>query len=208
MELRLRSRPISLGFIEPCLPTATTTPPSGPGWLHEIKHDGYRAMVLRAGDRVRVLTRNGIDWTARFSLIAIAAAALDVQSCIIDGEAIASGDDGVADFQRLRKRAPAILSAFDLLELDGKDMRRVPIEVRKAELARLLRRSAIGLELNEHIDDEDAARVFEHACRLGFEGIVSKRKGSRYQSGRSYDWLKMKNPNAPAAHREALIGKA
>ena len=107
--------------------------------------------------------------------------------------------DGLADFQLLRRRAPAILCAFDLLELDGKDMRREPIEVRKVELARLLRRSAIGLELNEHIDDEDAARVFEHACRLGFEGIVSKRRGSRYQSGRSYDWLKLKNPNAPAA---------
>ena len=66
----------------------------------------------------------------------------------------------------------------------------------------MLRRTAIGLEYNEHIDDEDGARVFEHACRLGFEGIVSKRKGSRYQSGRSHDWLKMKNPNAPAAHRE------
>jgi bifunctional non-homologous end joining protein LigD len=108
----------------------------------------------------------------------------------------------------LRRRAPAILCAFDLLELNGKDMRGEPIEVRKAELARLLRRSAIGLELNEHIKDEDAARVFDHACRLGFEGIVSKRKGSRYQSGRSYDWVKLKNPNAPAAHREALIGKA
>ena len=113
----------------------------------------------------------------------------------------------MADFQLLRRRAPAILSAFDLLELDGRDLRREPIEVRKAELAKLLRRSAIGLELNEHIDDEDASRVFEHACRLGFEGIVSKRRGSRYQSGRSSDWLKMKNPNAPAAHREALIGK-
>ena len=199
MSLRLRSRPIPLGFIEPCLPTAATTPPSGPGWFHEIKHDGYRAMVLRAGDRVRVLTRNGVDWTDRFSLIATATAALNVRSCIIDGEAIASGDDGLADFQLLRRRAPAILCAFDLLELDGKDMRREPIEVRRAELARLLRRSAIGLEFNEHIDDEDTARVFEHACRLGFEGIVSKRRGSRYQSGRSYDWLKLKNPNAPAA---------
>jgi bifunctional non-homologous end joining protein LigD len=83
-------------------------------------------------------------------------------------------------------------------------LRREPIEARKTALARLLRRSALGLEFNEHVEDEDAARVFEHACKLGFEGIVSKRKGSRYQSGRSPDWLKMKNPNAPAAHREAL----
>jgi ATP-dependent DNA ligase len=203
MSLRLRSGPIPLGFIEPCLPTAATTPPSGPVWIHEIKHDGYRLMARRSGDSVRLLTRNGFDWTDRFPLVAAATRALDINSCLIDGEAIASGADGLADFQLLRRRAPAILCAFDLLELDGKDMRREPIEVRKVELARLLRRSAIGLELNEHIDDEDAARVFEHACKLGFEGIVSKRKGSHYQSGRSYDWLKMKNPNAPAALREA-----
>jgi bifunctional non-homologous end joining protein LigD len=141
--------------------------------------------------------------TDRFALIATAAAALSARSCLIDGEAIASGPEGLADFQLLRRRAPAILSAFDLLELDGRDLRREPIEVRKAELAKLLRRSAIGLELNEHIDDGDASRVFEHACKLGFEGIVSKRKESKYQSGRSYDWLKMKNPSAPAAQREA-----
>jgi bifunctional non-homologous end joining protein LigD len=171
VSLRLRSRPTRLGFIEPCLPTAATKPPSGPGWLHEIKHDGFRTMVLRAAERVRVwavgaafvgrvlrggregplerpdqladklnvLTRNGIDWTERFSLIATAAAALNVRSCLIDGEAIASGDDGVADFEMLRRGAPAILCAFDLLELDGMDLRREPIEVRKALLARLLR---------------------------------------------------------------------
>jgi hypothetical protein len=118
-------------------------------------------------------------------------------------EAIASGDDGLADFDLLRhRRATAILCAFDLLELDGDYLRGEPIDVRKAALAKLLRRSTIGLEFNEHIDNEDAARAFAHACRLGFEGIVSKRKGSRYQSGRSHDWLKMKDPNAPAAHRE------
>jgi bifunctional non-homologous end joining protein LigD len=187
------------------LPSVSAKPPSGPGWLHEIKHDGFRMMVLRTGERVRVLTRNGIDWTDRFPLIATAAAALQVRSCLIDGEAIASGDVGLADFQLLRlRRASATFCAFDLLEIDGEDLRRQPIETRKAGLARLLRRPAIGLDLNEHIEDEDAARVFEHACRLGFEGIVSKRKGSRYQSGRSYDWLKLKNPDAPAAHREAL----
>jgi ATP-dependent DNA ligase len=74
--------------------------------------------------------------------------------------------------------------------------------VRKGELATLLRRAAIGLEYKEHIDDEDGARVFEHACNLGFEGIVSKRKGSRYRSGRCHDWVKSKNPNGPAAARE------
>jgi ATP-dependent DNA ligase len=203
--LRLRSRPIPLGYIEPCLPTVATKPPSGPGWLHEIKHDGFRMMVLRTGKRVRALTRNAVDWTDRFPLIVAAAEALKINSCLIDGEAIASGHDGLANFDLLRhQRARAILCAFDLLELDGEDLRRDPIEVRKAALTKLLRRSAIGLEFNEHIDDEDAARVFAHSCRLGFEGIVSKRKGSRYQSSRSHHWLKMKNPDAPASQREAL----
>jgi ATP-dependent DNA ligase len=94
------------------------------------------------------------------------------------------------------------LIAFDLLQIDGEDIRREPIEARKKALEKLLRRTAIGIEYNEHIEGEDGSSVFEHACRLGFEGIVSKRKGSRYQSGRSSDWLKMKNPNAPAATRE------
>jgi bifunctional non-homologous end joining protein LigD len=161
-------------------------------------------MARRSGDSVRLVTRNGFDWTDRFPLVAAATRAPDISSCLIDGKAIASGDaDGLADFQLLRRRVPAILCAFDLVELDGKDMRREPIEVRKAELARLLHRSTIGLELNEHIDDEDAARVIERACRLGFEGIVPKRKGSRYQSGRSYDWLKSQPPTA----RQRKIGR-
>jgi bifunctional non-homologous end joining protein LigD len=166
-------------------------------------------LVLRIGERVRVLSRYGVDWTDRFPLITAAAAALKVKPSLkvkpflIDGEAIARGDDGVPNFQLLRRGAPAILCAFDLLVLDGKDLRREPIEARKAALAKLLRRSKIGLEINEHIDDEDGAHVFEHACGLGLEGIVSKRRGSVYRSGRSPDWLKTKNPNAPAAHREA-----
>jgi ATP-dependent DNA ligase len=201
MSLRLRSRPIPLGFIEPCLPTVAAKPPSGPNWIHEIKHDGFRTLVLRAGDRVRVLTRNGIDWTERFPMIAEAARSLDVRSCLIDGEAIAARpEDGLGDFDLLRRgKVHVMLIAFDVLQIDGEDIRREPIEARK-----LLRRTAIGIEYNQHLEDEASPRVFEHACRLGFEGIVSKRKGSRYQSGRSHDWLKMKNPDAPASQREAL----
>ena len=97
----------------------------------------------------------------------------------------------------------ALLYAFDLLELNGTDLRREPIEVRKATLASILRKSRPGVRLNEHIAHPNGAAVFHHVCKLGAEGIVSKRLGSRYQSGRSPDWLKFKNPEAPAVKREA-----
>jgi bifunctional non-homologous end joining protein LigD len=95
------------------------------------------------------------------------------------------------------------LFAFDLLELNGQDLRRAPLEVRKRQLATLLRNALVGLQLNEHLEHEDGAVVFRHACKMGLEGIVSKRLGSPYRSGRSPDWLKMKNPDAPAVKREA-----
>ena len=95
------------------------------------------------------------------------------------------------------------LFAFDLLELNGQDLRREPLEVRKRQLATLLRNARLGLQLNEHLEHEDGAVVFRHACKMGLEGIVSKRLGSPYWSGRSHDWLKMKNPAAPAVRREA-----
>ena len=97
----------------------------------------------------------------------------------------------------------AFLYAFDLLELDGADLRREPIEVRKTTLASILRKSRPGLHLNEHFEHPEGGVVFQHACALGCEGIVSKRLGSRYRSGRSPDWLKFKNPAAPAVWREA-----
>ncbi len=97
----------------------------------------------------------------------------------------------------------AFLFAFDLLELDGLDMRREPIETRKATLASLLRKGKPGVRLNEHLAHPNGAAVFQHVCKLGAEGIVSKRLGSRYRSGRSPDWLKFKNPEAPAVRREA-----
>jgi bifunctional non-homologous end joining protein LigD len=109
-------------------------------------------------------------------------------------------------FQKLRQRREeqhAFLFAFDLLELDGADLRREPIEVRKATLASILRQSRPGVRLNEHLEHPEGGVVFHHACKLGAEGIVSKRLGSRYRSGRSPDWLKFKNPQAPAMKREA-----
>jgi bifunctional non-homologous end joining protein LigD len=113
---------------------------------------------------------------------------------------------GVTVFSVLRRRRNeehAFLYAFDLLELDGNDLRREPIEVRKATLASILRQSRHGVRLNEHLAHPEGDIVFAHACKMGLEGIVSKRLGSRYRSGRSPDWLKFKNPAAPAVKREA-----
>jgi bifunctional non-homologous end joining protein LigD len=194
------------GFIQPCLPSPAERPPSGPGWVHEIKHDGFRMMVRRDAVGVRVLTRRGNDWTKRYPLIAAAVDSLRVRSCLIDGEAVACDGDGMPSFDRLRYRradGAVFLLAFDLLELDGRDLRREPLEVRKATLASVLRKTGSGLQLNEHLEHEDGEVVFRHACKLGLEGIVFKRKGSPYRSGRSPDWLKMKNPDAPAVKREA-----
>jgi bifunctional non-homologous end joining protein LigD len=202
------SHPHSLtaGFIEPCLPTSAKQAPSGPEWLHEIKHDGFRGISRKDGERVRLYSRPGNDLTDRFPLIVEALAKLRPRSCIIDGEALACSDDGIADFERIRYRrhdTGVFLYAFDLIEIGGGDLRRDPLAVRKATLASLLSRAAPGLRFNEHMDEEDGALVFAHACKMGLEGIVSKRRDSRYRPGRSPDWIKSKNPNAPAVKREA-----
>jgi bifunctional non-homologous end joining protein LigD len=193
-------------FIEPCFPSpGGDHPPSGSGWLHEIKHDGYWLMARRDPVGVRLLTRHGHDWTPRFPSILQAVNALKVRSCLIDGEAVVCDDNGMAVFERLRQRrheASVFLFAFDLLELNGTDLRREPIEVRKATLASVLRSCRSGLQFNQHLTNPGEI-VFRHACKIGFEGIVSKRVGSRYRSGRSRDWLKFKNPEAPAGKREA-----
>jgi bifunctional non-homologous end joining protein LigD len=192
-------------FCEPCLPRPADKPPAGAGWLHEIKHDGFRMLVRRNAGGVRLFTRNGHDWTGRFPLIARAAFSLKAVSCLIDGEAVACDNDGLPVFDRLRYRRDdrrVFLYAFDLIELDGDDLRHEPIERRKAALAKLIRRAKAGLVLNEHID-EPGDVVFRHACKLGLEGIVSKRLGSRYRSGRSRHWVKSKNPKHPAVKREA-----
>jgi bifunctional non-homologous end joining protein LigD len=199
----LRLRPSD--FIGPCLPSPAERPPSGPSWIHEIKHDGYRLMARRDAAGVRLVTRNGHDWTSRFPLIVEAAAALRVRSCLIDGEAVVCDDNGVAVFAKLRQRRNdrhVLLYAFDLLELDGEDLRREPLERRKILLMRLLARARVGLQVNDHLAAA-GDMVFRHACQLGLEGIVSKRLGSRYVSGRTRDWLKFKNPAAPAVQREA-----
>ena len=142
----------------------------------------------------------------RFPLIVEALPSLPARSCIIDGEAVACGEDGIAVFDRIRYKRhdhTVFLWAFDLIELDGDDLRREPLEARKATLARVLAGMRTGVQLNEHLEHYYGPVVFEHACRMGLEGIVSKRKRSRYQSGRTLDWLKAKNPQAPAVTRLA-----
>jgi bifunctional non-homologous end joining protein LigD len=197
---RRRTRP---GFVEPCLPTLAKKPPSGPDWIHEIKHDGFRIMARRDSGGVRLITRNGHDFSARFPFIAMAANALPARSFLIDGEAIITDERGLAVFEmlrRIRTSAAAVLCAFDLIELNGEDLRGLPIERRKHMLGKLLRGTPSAIVLNEHYE-ADGAIVFRKACALGCEGIVSKKLGSLYRSGRSDTWLKIKNPKAPAATR-------
>jgi ATP-dependent DNA ligase len=194
------------GFVSPCLPTKAPQPPSGDTWVHEIKHDGFRVIARKDGECVRLYSRPGNDLTYRFPLIVEALARLRSRSCIIDGEAVCCDEDGMPNFDRIRYRrydASVFLYAFDLIELDGDDLRGEPFAVRKATLASLLRRAAPGLRLCEHLDNEDGPLVFAHACKMGLEGIVSKRKDSRYRSGRSPDWIKSKNPDCAAVKREA-----
>ena len=193
------------GFIEPCLPSSAERPPSGPDWIHEIKHDGYRLMARRDSVGIRLLTRNGHDWSPRYPLIREAVNRLKVRSCLIDGEAVACDENGLAVFERLRRKREGrhvFLYAFDLIELNGDDLRRDPLEVRKATLRSMLAKAGLGLRFNEHLEG-DGPTVFAHACKMGLEGIVSKRKDSTYRSGRSPDWLKVKNLAAPAVKREA-----
>jgi len=198
-------RTLPAGFIAPCLPTKTDKLPSGSQWLHEIKHDGFRIIARKTGAQVRLYSRPGNDLTHRFPLIVETLARLRYHSCIIDGEAVACDDNGVASFDLIRYRRhhdSTFLYAFDLIELNGADLRRDPLEVRRATLASIVAKASPGIRFNEHMEG-DGPMVFAHACKLGLEGIVSKRKDSAYRSGRSPDWLKMKNANAVAAKREA-----
>ena len=199
----LKRRVLPVGFIEPYIPVLAAIPPSGPQWVHEIKHDGYRLIVRGDGATVGLFTRRGFDWTERFPAIARAAAGLRVESFTLDGEAVVCGPDGIADFDALHSRRrfrEAILFAFDLLEPNGEDLRPEPFGKRKARLARLLARVGPGLTVNEHIET-DGVTVFAQARRMGLEGIVSKRVDSPYRSGRSSDWIKTKNPDSPAMQR-------
>jgi bifunctional non-homologous end joining protein LigD len=194
---------LSNGYIAPCIPTRAPKPPAGSDWVHEIKHDGYRLIVRRDGDTVRLFTRRGYEWSGRYPAIARAAAKLRARTFTIDGEAAVCGADGIAVFDALHRRGTvteAMLFAFDLLELDGVDYRPLPLRERKARLDRLVDRRLAGIAMVDHTDAR-GEQVFEQACKMGLEGIVSKRLTAPYRSGPSRDWLKVKNPDSPAMIR-------
>jgi bifunctional non-homologous end joining protein LigD len=167
--LPLRTRR-SVGFIQPCLPSPAERPPSGAGWIHEIKHDGFRIMARRDGAGDQLISRHGNDFTSRFPLAAAAVSALSARWFLIDGEAICPDENGLAVFDLIHKRhgEDAVLIAFDLIELDGEDLRRTPIEQRKRTLAKLVRRPHAGIVLNE-VFEGDGDILFAHACKLGCE---------------------------------------
>jgi bifunctional non-homologous end joining protein LigD len=193
--MSLRSRPGSRfpGFIEPALPCARGLPPSGSGWIHEIKFDGFRLLARRDGPQVRLFTRNGYDWTDRFPLIRAGMTALTAHSCLIDGEAVCCEVDGVPSFELLRYRhhdSAVFLYAFDLLELDGRDLRPAPLEERRAALARLLRQVKSSVHLSDHVE-ADGPIVFRHACALGVKALSpSARARPIAQAGR---WIGSKS---------------
>jgi bifunctional non-homologous end joining protein LigD len=200
----MKFKRLPAGFVVPAQPIKAARPPSGTDWVHEIKHDGYRLIVRRDGPTVRLYTRNAYDWTVRLPAIAAAAARIKAKSFTIDGEAVVLGPDGLSCFDELRRREAAhsaMLYAFDLIEHDGEDLRGLPFLDRKAALAKLLRDTEAGILVNEHIA-EDGATVFAHACRLGAEGIVSKRIDGTYRSGPCAVWIKVRNPASDAVQRE------
>src|ERR1700749_954320 len=189
---------------EACLPRKALAPPSGADWLHEIKHDGFRILAQKDGANVRLITRNGHNFADRYPLIMDAIARLPVQTCIIDGEAVVVDQSGLSVFDLLRYRThdhAATLRAFDLLELNGADVRRTPIEERKRLLARALHIQHYGMALNACYDS-DGPEIYDYACALGCEGIVSKRRGSREFSGRPSQGVKHKDPVLPAGRGE------
>src|SRR5262249_38735654 len=160
------------GFVAPCLPTKTDKLSSGGQWLHEIKHDGFRIIARKDGPRVRLYSRPGKDLTRRFPLIVDALSRLRSRSCIIDGEAVACDDNAIASLDLVRPdcvNESIFLYAFDLIDLKGDDLRRDPLEVRKATLASIVAKARPGIRFNEHIEG-DGPTIFAHACKMGLEG--------------------------------------
>jgi bifunctional non-homologous end joining protein LigD len=188
-------------FIHPCQPTVAKKPPSGSGWAHELKHDGYRLQIHVRDGRVRLYTINGADWSKRYPLIVRDASRIG-GTTIIDAEVVWLNSEGMAVFDALHSRAndaKASACAFDLLMLKGEDFRGKPYVERKAALRKLLRRGR-GIQYVEHAEGH-GDKLFAAACHLGLEGIVSKKLNAPYRSGPSRTWIKVKNPNAPAASR-------
>ncbi len=193
-------------FVDPQLATLVAKPPEGDDWIHEIKFDGYRLQARIDGGQVTLLTRTGLDWTEKFGAKVVAAlAALPCRTALIDTELVVHGAGGASDFSALQqdltegRQDRFVLYAFDLLHLDGRDLRKSPLLERKGALRPLTDGKVVLF--SEHFDD-DGALVLRHACRLSLEGVVSKRVDAPYRSGRGRSWLKSKC----SARQEFVIG--
>lgn len=170
------------GFIKPVLASVVEKVPSGTRWLHEIKFDGYRVQLDIANEDIKVFTRRGNDWTKRFKKVAADAYLINAGSAIIDGEIVVPAADGTTDFSVLQnelkgKSTRIVLVAFDLLYLDGYDLRKLPLVERKAQLKRLIAKTDVQFSDSFEVD---GAAMYTHACELGLEGVVSKVRDSRY----------------------------
>jgi bifunctional non-homologous end joining protein LigD len=167
--------------------------PSGERWIHEVKFDGYRVQVHLGNTGVKVFTRRGHDWTNRFKKIASDAWHIGAGSAIIDGEVVAPAADGTTDFSVLQnelkgRSSKIVMVAFDLLYLNGYDLRKMPLIERKALLKKLVDKADIQFSESFEVDGRE---MFKHACKSGLEGVVSKVRDSTYLSGRSNDWVKV-----------------
>src|SRR5499427_10600751 len=187
-------------FIAPQLAQLADSAPEGDAWLHEVKIDGYRVAAGIARGKVRMFTRRANDWTTRFRPIAASLAELPVKAAYLDGEVAVLTAEGVSDFgalqetlgRRGRSRELAFI-AFDLLHLDGRDLRRLPLIERKAILAKLLAKlpARSPIQFSDHVTGQGPA-FFALACKRHLEGIISKRAAAPYRSGRASDWVKVK----------------
>ena len=185
-------------FVAPQLATLVTEAPGGERWLHEIKFDGYRTEARIEDGKVRMLTRTGLDWTKKFSPVAEALAGLPAKSALLDGEIVVSDKNGTTSFADLQQALSDGQSnrlsyyVFDLLHLDGKDLRKLPLSERKDILHELVPNNGDGLvRYSDHFIDR-GPEFFQNACHLSLEGIVSKRADAPYTSGRGKSWLKTK----------------
>ena len=180
------------GFVEPALASSIEKVPSGARWIHEIKFDGYRVQVHLANEAVKVFTRRGHDWTNRFKKVADDAWHIKAGSAIVDGEVVAPAADGTTDFSVLQnelkgRSTSIVLVAFDLLYLNGRDLRKLPLFQRKTELKKII--DGTELQFSESFEME-GREMFAHACKIGLEGVVSKVRDSAYASGRGNNWVK------------------
>lgn len=185
-----------LAFIPPLLPTLVDEPPEGVAWQHEIKFDGYRTQILIDAGRARLFTRNGHDWTAKYRTLAAAAEGLGLDEVILDGEAIVNDAEGKPDFGSLRaairsREHDLVFMAFNLLHLNDHDLRRMPLDERRHILEDLIEPAHEPIRFSEALHGDGPA-IYRAVDQMGLEGMVSKRLDSRYVSGRSPQWLKIK----------------